>query len=118
MMLALVSTIDHGDFHRPQRTGCFSYGSGCCSEFFSGTVTMEAQQRVRALRIKEQLDKRYELSMEEYDSLLASNHAVKFGTRNVVLDPAIIPQARNAQGKDTFFLTEIKEFHRQYDRAS
>src|ERR1700733_4550531 len=27
-MLALVSAIDHGDFHTPQRIGCFSYGSG------------------------------------------------------------------------------------------
>jgi polyketide biosynthesis 3-hydroxy-3-methylglutaryl-CoA synthase-like enzyme PksG len=113
--LSLLSTIDHGDFRVPQRVGCFSYGSGCCSEFFSGIVTKAAQERVRALRIKDQLDNRYELSMEEYDSLLVGNNAVKFGTRNVVLDTEFIPQARNAQGKETFFLTEIKEFQRQYD---
>src|SRR5207244_6947680 len=93
--LSLLSTIDHGDFHTPQRVGCFSYGSGCCSEFFSGIVTKDAQQRVRALGIKDQLDKRYELSMEEYESLLASSKAVKFGTRNVVLDTDFIPQARS-----------------------
>lgn len=114
--LSLLSTVEHGDFHTPQRIGCFSYGSGCCSEFFSGVVTRDAQERVRALRIKDQLDKRYELSMEEYDSLLAKSNAVKLGTRNVVLDTGYIPQARNAQGKETFFLTEIKEFQRQYDR--
>ena|SRR2546423_8592939 len=116
MMLSLVSAIDNGDFSTPQRVGCFSYGSGCCSEFFSGVVTQDAQQRVRALRIRDQLDKRYELSMEEYDSLLVNNNAVKFGTRNVVLDTGFIPQARSAQGEETFFLTEIKEFQRQYDR--
>ncbi|MEA2491930.1 MAG: polyketide biosynthesis 3-hydroxy-3-methylglutaryl-CoA synthase-like enzyme PksG, partial [Acidobacteriota bacterium] len=33
-LLSLVSTIEHGDFDAPQRIGCFSYGSGCCSEFF------------------------------------------------------------------------------------
>jgi polyketide biosynthesis 3-hydroxy-3-methylglutaryl-CoA synthase-like enzyme PksG len=115
-MLALVSAIDHGDFHTPQRIGCFSYGSGCCSEFFSGVVTKDAQERVRALRIKDQLDKRYQLSMEEYDSLLVSNNVVKFGTRNVVLDVDFIPQARSAQGKETLFLREIKEFQRHYDR--
>jgi polyketide biosynthesis 3-hydroxy-3-methylglutaryl-CoA synthase-like enzyme PksG len=113
-LLSLVSTIEHGDFQRPQRIGCFSYGSGCCSEFFSGIVTSEGQERVRALRIKEQLDNRYELSMDEYDSLLRSSSAVKFGTRNVVLDSAFIPQARHVQGKDTWFLTEIKEFKRHY----
>jgi polyketide biosynthesis 3-hydroxy-3-methylglutaryl-CoA synthase-like enzyme PksG len=117
-MLSLVSTIDNGDFRRPQRVGCFSYGSGCCSEFFSGIVTKGAQERVRALGIKDQMDKRYELSMEEYDSLLVNNNAVKFGTRNVVLDTDFIPRARGAQGKETFFLTEIKEFQRQYDRIS
>lgn len=117
-MLALLSTIDHGDFETPQRVGCFSYGSGCCSEFFSGVVTKDAQERVRALGIKEQLDNRYELSMDEYDRLLASNSAVKFGTRNVELDTAFIPQARSAQGDGTLFLTEIKEFQRLYDRIS
>jgi polyketide biosynthesis 3-hydroxy-3-methylglutaryl-CoA synthase-like enzyme PksG len=117
MLLALLSTIDHGDVQTPQRVGCFSYGSGCCAEFFSGIVTKEGQDRVRAMRVKEQLDKRYELTMEEYDSLLVNNNAVKFGTRNVVSDTEFIPQARNAQGTNTLFLTEIKEFHRQYDRV-
>jgi polyketide biosynthesis 3-hydroxy-3-methylglutaryl-CoA synthase-like enzyme PksG len=115
-MLSLFSTIDNGDFRTPQRVGCFSYGSGCCSEFFSGVVTKDGQDRVRALRFKDQLNKRYELSMDEYDRLLANNNAIKFGTRNVVLDTGFIPQARNAQGKETFFLTEIKEFQRQYAR--
>jgi polyketide biosynthesis 3-hydroxy-3-methylglutaryl-CoA synthase-like enzyme PksG len=81
-------------------------------------VTKDAQERVRALQIKNQLDKRYELSMEEYDNLLVSSNAVKFGTRNVVLDQGFIPQARSAQGGETLFLTEIREFHRQYDWVS
>jgi polyketide biosynthesis 3-hydroxy-3-methylglutaryl-CoA synthase-like enzyme PksG len=115
MLLALLSTIDHGDFHTSQRIGCFSYGSGCCSEFFSGVVSQDSQERVRALGVKDQLDKRYELTMEEYDNLLVSNNAVRFGTRNVVLDTDFIPQARSAQGGKTVFLTEIKEFKRQYE---
>jgi len=113
--LSLLSTIEHGNFQTPQRIGCFSYGSGCCSEFFSGIVTKDAQERVRTLLIKDQLDKRYELSMEEYDNLLVNNNSVKFGTRNVVLDTDFIPHARTAQGKETFFLREIKEFQRQYE---
>jgi polyketide biosynthesis 3-hydroxy-3-methylglutaryl-CoA synthase-like enzyme PksG len=117
-VLSLLSTIEHGDFDTPQRIGCFSYGSGCCSEFFSGVATKDAQQRVRAFGIKDQLDNRYELTMEEYDSLLRSNNVVKFGTRNVVLDTKFIPQARSVQGSGTLFLTEIKEFERQYDRAA
>src|SRR6267143_524861 len=117
-MLSLLSTIDHGDFQTPQRIGCFSYGSGCCSEFFSGIVTAEGQERVRALRFQDQLDRRCELSMEEYDRLLVNNNALKFGTRNVVLDTNFIPQARSAQGTETLFLTQIKEFQRHHDRVS
>jgi polyketide biosynthesis 3-hydroxy-3-methylglutaryl-CoA synthase-like enzyme PksG len=54
--------------------------------------------------------------MEQYDRLLVSNNAIKFGTRNVILDTDFIPEARSAQGKETFFLTKITEFQRQYDR--
>ncbi len=117
-MLSLLSTIEHGDFTKPHRVGCFSYGSGCCSEFFSGVVTPEGQRRVRALRVKEQLDRRRELTMDEYDTLLVSNNTVKFGTRNVVLDTDFLPQARSAQGPETLFLTEIREFQRQYGRVA
>lgn len=116
--LALVSTIEHGDFEVPQRVGIFSYGSGCCSEFFSGVITKEGQERVRALQIKEQLDKRYELSMDEYERLLVGSNAVKFGTRNVMLDTDFLPRARSAQGNGTLFLTEIKEFQRRYDQIA
>jgi polyketide biosynthesis 3-hydroxy-3-methylglutaryl-CoA synthase-like enzyme PksG len=117
-MLSLVSTIEHGDFDTPQRIGCFSYGSGCCSEFFSGLATKEGQDRVRALRIREQLDRRYELSMEEYDRLLLGSNAVKFGTRNVVLDTGFIPQASAVHGPDTLFLTAINEYKRLYERIT
>lgn len=117
-MLALLSTIAHGDFTTPQRIGCFSYGSGCCSEFFSGVVTRDAQDRVNRLRVVDHLDRRCEVTMDEYDALLQNNSAVKFGTRNVKLDVDFIPRARRTQGKETLFLTEIREYHRQYEWVS
>ncbi len=116
--LSLISIIDNGNFETPQRIGCFSYGSGCCSEFFSGVVTQEGQNRLRALKIKEQLDNRHELSMEEYEDLLKGSSALKFGTRNVTLDTSFIPQAGNANGKEVMFLKEIKEYHREYEWIS
>ncbi|MDR3059664.1 MAG: hydroxymethylglutaryl-CoA synthase family protein [Prevotella sp.] len=114
-MLSLISTIDNGNFENQQRIGCFSYGSGCCSEFFSGVAGKKSQELLRALKIKEQLDERYELSMDEYDNLLLGNSAIKFGTRNVVLDSSLIPQSRSAHKKPTLFLKEIKEFYREYE---
>ena len=56
--------------------------------------------------------------MEEYDRLLVGSNAVKFGTRNVVLDTGFIPQASAAHGRDTLFLTAINEYKRLYDRIS
>jgi polyketide biosynthesis 3-hydroxy-3-methylglutaryl-CoA synthase-like enzyme PksG len=117
-MMSLASTIDNGDFSKPQRVGVFSYGSGCCSEFFSGVVTQQSQQHIREMKIAEHLDSRYELTMEEYENLLVGSQAVRFGTRNVVLDTGFIPQAIKAPGKPTLFLKEIKEYKRIYEWMS
>jgi len=116
-MLSLASTIEHGEFAGPQRIGVFSYGSGCCSEFFSGVATQEGQERIRAQRIGEQLARRYELTMEDYENVLVNSHAVKFGTRNVELPTDFLPEARRVHGKGTLYLTGIKEFQRQYEWA-
>jgi polyketide biosynthesis 3-hydroxy-3-methylglutaryl-CoA synthase-like enzyme PksG len=117
-LMAIASAIEHGDFESPRRIGCFSYGSGCCSEFFSGVAGEDGQARMRANRIGEQLDRRYALSMAEYDELLATSHTVKFGTRNAVLDTSFIAPARSVQQREILFLKEIKEFHREYEWVS
>ncbi|KAB8061496.1 3-hydroxy-3-methylglutaryl-ACP synthase [Janthinobacterium sp. FT14W] len=114
-MMSLVSVIEHGDFTEPKRVGCFSYGSGCSSEFFSGIADKEGQKRIRAMQIREHLDRRYELSMDEYESVLEASNTMKFGTRNVISVPGFIPGARSTHGKKTLFLKEIKEFHREYE---
>ncbi|CAM4024654.1 hydroxymethylglutaryl-CoA synthase family protein [Bordetella tumulicola] len=115
--MSLASTIDNGDFETPQRIGVFSYGSGCCSEFFSGVATQDGQQRLREQRIGQCLDKRRELSMSEYDELL-NNRALRFGTRNLVPDTTFVADARSVMGLPTLFLKQIKEFHREYEWIS
>lgn len=115
VFLSLLSTIEHGHFDRPKRIGCFSYGSGCCSEFFSGVVTPRGQELLRNRGIRQQLDERYALSMDEYNKLLAHSDIVKFGTRNVKLDLDFIPEAvKPGAGGPRLYLDEIKEFHRTY----
>lgn len=115
LYLALAGTIDQGDFSSPKRIGCFSYGSGCCAEFYSGVVTAQGQEILQGFRIAEQLKSRYKLTMNEYDHFLTANNTVKFGTRNIKLDTNIIPEIhKQAQGMPRLFLEEIKEFHRKY----
>ncbi|MCF6255542.1 MAG: hydroxymethylglutaryl-CoA synthase family protein [Gammaproteobacteria bacterium] len=113
--LSLASTIENGTFDTPRRIGCFSYGSGCCSEFFSGVVTLESQQHIRDFGITEKLNQRYQLSMDEYDALIEKSATVRFGTRNVTLDTTFISEARESVNMPRLFLKEIKEYHRLYE---
>ncbi|MCY7297029.1 hydroxymethylglutaryl-CoA synthase family protein [Alteromonas sp. a30] len=115
VLLSLASTICNGDFDVPKRVGLFSYGSGCCSEFYSGVVTRDAAGVLKSMNIEAHLDNRYELSMEEYDQMLYNNSCISFGTRNASYDANMIPgAAQYLQGKNRLVLSEIKEFHREY----
>lgn len=114
-LMSLASTIAEGRFDAPRRIGCFSYGSGCCSEFYSGVATAEGQARLRRMEIGRELDARHRLSMDEYERLLEGSLAVKFGTRNVRLDPELVPGLPGAStGRRRLYLDEIREFHRRY----
>jgi len=114
-MLSLASTIDNGEYDEAKRVGCFSYGSGCCSEFFSGVVTEQGQSKLKEMNIKTYLDNRYEMSMDEYEELLVLSQEMKFGTRNLELDEKFIGKARTVHDKPVLFLNKINEFHREYD---
>lgn len=116
LYMALASTIDKGQFDTPKRIGCFSYGSGCCSEFYSGIVTRQSKECQQRLAISQQLDRRYQLSMDEYHVILRESGALKFGTRNVKTDFELIPGAiESCKGNERLFLKEIREFHREYE---
>lgn len=118
-LLSLASTIDRGQFETPKRIGCFSYGSGCCSEFYSGVATREGQERQQRFGIGRELNGRHRLSMDEYETLLRGGSVVKFGTRNANLDFQMIPGAwASCQGKQQLVLEEIREFHRKYKWVS
>lgn len=115
LFMSLASTIDQGEFNTPKRIGCFSYGSGCCAEFYSGVVSTESQKRQRRFGIESHLNERYQLSIDEYEVLLRGSGAVKFGTRNAQLDFNLIPSIlRWGRGNKQLFLKEIREFHREY----
>lgn len=116
VFMSLAGTIDHGNFDSPRRIGCFSYGSGCCSEFYSGVVTRHGQERQRRFDIKGELDNRRLLSMSEYDALLHESAVVKFGTRNVSLQEHWENAARMSNStRPRLYLRQIREFHREYE---
>ncbi|WP_319772104.1 hydroxymethylglutaryl-CoA synthase [Breoghania sp.] len=113
--VALAGTIDTVELSQPQRIGLFSYGSGCCSEFFSGVVSPEGKTRLQAMGISKALDERYRLSIAEYEKLLTGKEVVRFGTRNAELDRQVIPGAWPTAGKgDRLVLDSVVDYHRNY----
>jgi polyketide biosynthesis 3-hydroxy-3-methylglutaryl-CoA synthase-like enzyme PksG len=115
VFLNLLSTIAHGDFSTPRRIGVFSYGSGCCSEFYSGVATRGGQDRIRAAGIDKVLDERYRLSIEQYLRLMKENDVIAFGTRNVELQLDLVPEVLDSiRGTGRLVLERIDEFHREY----
>lgn len=77
LYLALTSTLATSEKNLDgQRLGLFSYGSGSCAEFFSGTVTPGAQARVKALGLQAMLEARRKLSIDEYERLMHEREAI------------------------------------------
>lgn len=116
VFLSLASTIDHGDYSGARRLGCFSYGSGCCSEFFSGVVQLGGQQDLARLHIDTQLNRRVTLGVDEYDQLMIANRPVRFGVRDLVLDPHNDRYVRAVpRDRPQLYLSRIAGFHRKYE---
>jgi len=119
IFLALCSLIDRASFSdsAQKRIGLFSYGSGCSSEFYSGHISMESQQQLAKMKIKEKLDERYQLNMDEYEKLITLNRKQMFGMQDFNID---FSQFKNIfeshyQGKDLLVLKAIKGYHREYE---
>jgi polyketide biosynthesis 3-hydroxy-3-methylglutaryl-CoA synthase-like enzyme PksG len=115
VFLALAGTIDTMGSNGPQRVGLFSYGSGCCSEFFSGVVPGDAASLLAKMGIAQALDRRHRLSMAEYETLLRGTDIVRFGTRDATLQPESMPGlAPNGDGAPRLVLDAIAGYHRKY----
>lgn len=114
--LALASTIDNGTFDKPKRLGIFSYGSGCCSEFYSGVVTAQSQAKQRQFGLDKHLNDRFLLSIPEYERTFAVNGELKFGTKNYKVDRTQFADAyKHVKGKNKLVFSEIKDYHRIYE---
>ena len=73
LYLALTSLLaTSGPELEGQRVGLFSYGSGSCAEFFSGTVCKGATAHIEALEIDRRLAARRRLTVAEYEAILTA----------------------------------------------
>jgi hydroxymethylglutaryl-CoA synthase len=56
--------------------GLFSYGSGSCAEFWSGTVTPGAQAKIKALGLESLLSARRQVSVAEYEQIMTAREGL------------------------------------------
>lgn len=119
VFLSLASTVCNGGFDSAKRVGCFSYGSGCCAEFYSGVVTAQGAAQLKEMAVEAHLDGRYQLSLTEYDQLLRDRAFVPFGTRDTDIDQAMVARTGPAvEGPPRLVLTGIRNYHREYEWIS
>jgi hydroxymethylglutaryl-CoA synthase len=94
--VAMLGMIDGAeDLFAGDRLGIYSYGSGSCAEFYSALVCAEAQSVARDADLQVLLDRRYLLSVAEYEA---------------------IEQERTAQIDEANFLTSTGGFGDWYER--
>ncbi|MHB8523316.1 MAG: hydroxymethylglutaryl-CoA synthase family protein [Limisphaerales bacterium] len=116
LYLALCGVIDTAALNEPRRVGLYSYGSGCCAEFFSGIVTPQSKARLTPLRKQETLAQRQELTMKEYDRLLDLGLEWPFGIKDKTVDVAPYQAIydRAFAGRGLLVLKQVKDYHREY----
>jgi len=116
VFLALCGVINSVDLTQPKRVGIYSYGSGCCGEFYSGVITAASQHKLSAIDHHASLSDRYPLSIPEYDSLLDIGMEWPFGTKDKVVDatPYQAIYDRTMAGRGLLVLQEISDYHRIY----
>ena len=113
IFLALAGVLESATFNgTPKRVGLFSYGSGCCSEFYSGLATAESQRQVARMALGAHLDARHKLSIADYDSILEKHRKLPFGTRDGAPDGGDFH--RHVQGGGLLVLHAIRSYHREY----
>jgi polyketide biosynthesis 3-hydroxy-3-methylglutaryl-CoA synthase-like enzyme PksG len=122
VMLAMCGSLEaltRQSATQPLRLGVFSYGSGCCSEFYAGVVPQAAAAALAEAAIGREVAQRRPLSMPDYERLLVLNQQTNFGTKSMVADPDQIGHLyRDAiAGSGLLVLRRIEQFHRKYDWA-
>jgi polyketide biosynthesis 3-hydroxy-3-methylglutaryl-CoA synthase-like enzyme PksG len=115
--LALASVIDTVKADSGYRVGLFSYGSGCCSEFFSGVIDQESTTTLAEMQIGRHLAGRCELTFDQYEELLKETllclvprkeHDIEIGQWSAILD-------RRSDPRPLLALKRIRNYHREYE---
>ena len=114
--VALAGLIDASpSLAAGDRIGIYSYGSGSCAEFYSGTIGAGARDALAEARIREQLDHRRQVSVQEYEACERATSAATCAsdyTPPADLIPSLYESHYSGQHKLVFRGT--RQYYREY----
>lgn len=112
-LLALIDACE--DLRSGDRIGMFSYGSGCCAEFYSGFVGREARAVAAEAKVRELLDQRRSVSVREYEDAERERACyIDAGDFEPSTDGHDGLYHRRYRGKGYLVFQGIKDHYRQY----
>ncbi len=98
-----------------ERISVFSYGSGCCAEFYSARIGADAAPTSALARAEAQLDARRRVTIAEYEAIERQRTAwVESGDYDVPRDTPDGWYDRFYRGRRLLVFTGMAEYYRQY----
>jgi hydroxymethylglutaryl-CoA synthase len=115
--IGLLGMIDHcPDLLAGDRISMFSYGSGCCAEFYSVRLCEGAREAAGLANVAAALDGRRAVSVQEYEAVESARAAlVDCGNYRVPLD-AWYDAAYRSDRRLVFL--GMEDYYRQYGWSS
>jgi 3-hydroxy-3-methylglutaryl CoA synthase len=117
--LALLGLLDHAPhLNAGDRIGFYSYGSGSCAEFYSGTLQPAAARVARAANVASALSARRRASIAEYEACERSLDQL-IRARDFTPDPDLVPGLwqHHYGGRHRLVLRGLKDYRRTYEWA-
>ncbi len=117
LYLGLAGLIDTVKPDTGYRVGLYSYGSGCCSEFFSGVIDQESTTALAEMQIGRHLAGRCELTFDQYEGLLKEtvDGLVPIKDRDVAIGPWSTILDRRSVERSLLALKAVRNYHRKYE---
>lgn len=116
VFLALCGLFASPQVRAGSRVGVYSYGSGCCSEFFSGLIPDGARAAWREMDFDAELARRVPLTMAQYERTLDLNDEWRMGIKDKVAERAPFAGVYEQffEGRGLLTLTAVNNYHREY----
>jgi 3-hydroxy-3-methylglutaryl CoA synthase len=115
-MLGMIASCN--DLQPRDRIGVFAYGSGCCSEMYSGLLGPQFREMAAEAKLGELLDMRKRITVREYEECERERVAwIDSGDFEPSTDGLGDHYARRYGGRRLLTFRGAKDFYRRYERS-